>query len=62
MADAAKKMEMTAEVDLQENGVYIVKDGQVIRIPEPITGHGAQVIHWQGGKPCHGEMKHNLRF
>jgi len=45
----------TSEIDLSENAVYIVKDGEMVKAPEPTKGFGALTINWQGGKPCHGK-------
>lgn len=48
---ATRDEEMIAEVDLMENAVYWVKDGQLEKIPFPPTGFGKQVITWQNNKP-----------
>lgn len=35
-------VEMTAEIDLKTNGIYIVKNGQVQLIEPPQSGFGEQ--------------------
>lgn len=62
MADAARKLETKAEIDLMENAVYMVKEGRIMQAPSPVTGHGTVTIHWQGGKPCHGDMSEKFRI
>lgn len=37
-----------AEIDLMENNLYIVKDGQVRKIPA--INHGEDKIIWKNGK------------
>ena len=34
--------EMKAEIDLKENKIYVVKDGQIHEIDLPNSGHGEQ--------------------
>lgn len=36
--------------DLQD-GVYVVKDGQLKRIQAPVTGYGKTIISWESSKP-----------
>jgi hypothetical protein len=52
----------TAQVDLDKNGTYIVKDGKMIEIDAPQSGHGKQIISWQGNKPCSAMVEVNLKF
>lgn len=52
----------TVEINLSENATYIVTDGELKLIPNPPTGYGKQVINWQGGKPCNGELTSSLKF
>ncbi|HFJ9404252.1 TPA: DUF3954 domain-containing protein [Bacillus paranthracis] len=42
--------EMTAEISLNQNMIYIVKDGQVHQIEPPATGHGEQSFSYKSGK------------
>ncbi|WP_241655836.1 DUF3954 domain-containing protein [Halobacillus litoralis] len=51
MADAARKLETTAEIDLMENAVYRVVDGVLEKVDTPGDGFGKQTITWQNGKP-----------
>ncbi len=43
-------VEMTAEIDLKTNGIYIVKNGQVHLIEPPQGGFGEQSFVYQSGK------------
>jgi hypothetical protein len=47
---------LVAEVDLEKNATYIVKDGQLILVTSPPNGYGKQVIAWQSGKVSHYEL------
>jgi len=62
VAEPAKQYSTVEEIDLSENAVYIVKDGELKQLPKPETGHGTHIINWQGNKPCHGKMELNLKF
>ncbi len=42
--------EMTAEIDLKTNGIYIVKNGQVQLIQPPQGGFGEQSFTYKDGK------------
>lgn len=42
--------ESKATVDLNEDAVLVIKQGQLKRIPKPISGYGEHVITWQNGK------------
>ncbi|PHA00920.1 DUF3954 domain-containing protein [Bacillus pseudomycoides] len=42
--------EMTAEIDLKENKIYVVKDGQILEIDPPSSGHGEQSFVYKNGK------------
>lgn len=45
-----KLEEMTAEIDLKINGIYVVKNGQVQLIEPPQGGFGEQSFVYQNGK------------
>ncbi|QKS71923.1 DUF3954 domain-containing protein [Paenalkalicoccus suaedae] len=47
----------TAEVDLTENAVYIVKDGFIKKVNRPETGFGRHIVSWQKGKPVYAEIQ-----
>lgn len=49
----AKQELMVAQIDLMENAVYRVVDGQLIKVTKPGTGFGEQIITWQNNKPTH---------
>ncbi|ENQ3078629.1 DUF3954 domain-containing protein [Bacillus cereus] len=42
--------EMKAEIDLKENKIYVVKDGQIHEINPPSSGHGEQSFVYKNGK------------
>lgn len=50
--------DMIAEVDLRENAVYRVKDGQLEKLHSPPTGFGKQVVLWQNNKPETWELSY----
>ncbi|PEE36082.1 DUF3954 domain-containing protein [Bacillus pseudomycoides] len=41
---------MKAEIDVTNNKIYVVKDGRVIAVEPPTSGHGEQVAVWINGK------------
>ncbi|MED1536195.1 DUF3954 domain-containing protein [Bacillus pseudomycoides] len=41
---------MTVEISLNQNMIYVVKDGQVHQIEPPATGHGEQSFVYKSGK------------
>ncbi|MCY8955789.1 DUF3954 domain-containing protein [Bacillus cereus] len=43
-------VEMTAEIDLKINGIYVVKNGQVQLMEPPKGGFGEQSFVYQNGK------------
>ena len=49
------------EIDLNENAVYKVKDGDIEKVDTPGEGFGKQVIAWQGGKPTHYEISYTKK-
>lgn len=56
------EIKMLTEVDLLKNATYIIKDGKIVEVPMPSTGFGRQVISWQDGKPCHGQVEESFKF
>ena len=42
--------EMKAEIDLKENKIYVVKDGQIHEIDPTNSGHGEQSSVYKNGK------------
>ena len=38
------------EIDVTDNKIYVVKNGEVTPLNPPATGFGEQVITWQSGK------------
>ncbi|MCP3763868.1 DUF3954 domain-containing protein [Domibacillus sp. A3M-37] len=55
-------LKMTAEIDLMESAAYIVKDGVLKKLPNPESGHGKQIISWQGNKPCYAKLETDIKF
>lgn len=47
---------------LEENGILIVQDGQVISVKAPITGFGKLTISFADGKPTNIETKETTRI
>ena len=50
-----------ATVDLNEDAVYRVKNGQIEKVDKPGDGFGKQVIHWQDGKPIRCEISYTKK-
>ncbi|MED1381138.1 DUF3954 domain-containing protein [Bacillus mycoides] len=41
---------MKIEIDVTDNKIYVVKNGEVTPVNPPATGFGEQTIIWQSGK------------
>ncbi len=54
-------MGKTAVVNLEENAVYRVKDGQLEKMDKPGDGFGKQVVTWQDDKPLYYEVSYTKR-
>lgn len=54
-------MSKMAEIKLNENAVYIVKNGELEKVDPPETGFGRQTINWQDGKLIHYEVSYTKR-
>lgn len=54
-------VEMKAEINLMENAVYKVKDGELEQLDKPGQGFGKQVITWQDGKPTHYDVSYTVK-
>ncbi len=52
---------MIAQVDLTENAVFMVRDGELIKMDKPGVGFGKQVVTWQNGKPSHYEVSYTKK-
>jgi hypothetical protein len=52
---------MTAEIDLKENAVYRVVDGQITLVDKPNDGYGKQTITWHQGKPSLCEISYTIK-
>ena len=53
---------MTANINLMENGVYIVSNGKLTKLDIPPVGYGKQEINWQNGKVTHIEYKYSKKI
>lgn len=51
---------MTAEVDLMENAVYVVKDGQLTKVTA--KEHGQDLIIWKNGQVLDVDRSQRLRI
>jgi len=49
------------QIDLKENAVYMIKDGELKKVDVPGDGFGKQVINWQDGKPTHYEVSYTKK-
>lgn len=54
-------MKAYEKVNLTENAVYRVVDGELEKLDVPGDGFGKQVITWQYGKPTHYEISYTKR-
>lgn len=52
---------MKHKMDLNKDGVYIIKNGESEKIEPPKTGFGKQIISWQDGKLQHYEVSYTKR-
>ncbi|HLR69446.1 MAG TPA: DUF3954 domain-containing protein [Virgibacillus sp.] len=52
---------MKEQIDLKENAVYMIKDGELKKVDVPGDGFGKQVINWQDGKPTHYEVSYTKK-
>lgn len=52
----------TTSINLDENGVYIVKDGQLEKMDPPPTGYGRQTIIWQNDIPIRIESTYSKQL
>lgn len=50
------------EVSLEENAVYAVRDGKLVKVPSPPDGFGTQVINWEHGKPLKGKYESTFKI
>ncbi len=48
--DFSRMKSTKVEIDVTNNKIYVVKNGEVTPLNPPVTGFGEQVITWQGGK------------
>ncbi|MGP4073794.1 DUF3954 domain-containing protein [Piscibacillus sp. B03] len=55
------KNKMIAEVDLRENAVLMVRDGELVKVDTPGVGFGKQVITWQNNRPAHVEISYTKK-
>ncbi|RIJ64100.1 DUF3954 domain-containing protein [Rummeliibacillus sp. POC4] len=53
---------MIAEIDLNENAVYVVCQGRLQAVDPPPTGYGRQEVFWQNGEPKLAEISYKQKF
>ena len=53
---------MVAEIDLHENAVYAIREGNVFKVPTPLDGFGKQIIEWEHGKPLKGKSENTFKI
>lgn len=51
----------TAEIDLKEDAVYAVINGELEPIERPKSGFGKQVINWKDGKIAYLEVSYTKK-
>ncbi len=51
-----------AEINLDENAVYIVKNGQIQKVESPKTGFGSQEVIWQNDQPIRVKISATEQF
>jgi Protein of unknown function (DUF3954) len=49
------------EIDLKEDAVLVIKNGQLKKINAPDSGFGEQTITWQNGKIAHEKVSYTVR-
>ncbi|HDX9587618.1 TPA: DUF3954 domain-containing protein [Bacillus pseudomycoides] len=52
--------EMKAEIDLKENKIYVVKDGQIKQINPPSSGHGEHSLIYKNNKVIRIETRETV--
>lgn len=53
---------MKRENDIEMNGVYILKDGEVTWMKPPESGYGQHVIVWVNGKVSHTQVTCTVKY
>ena len=56
-----QKKRKIAHISLTENAVFMIRDGELIKIDRPGDGFGKQIVTWQNGKPTHYEVSYTKR-
>lgn len=51
-----------AQIDLNKNAVYAVRDGKLQKVPSPPEGFGNQIIYWEHGKPIKGKYESSFKI
>ncbi|WP_242223677.1 DUF3954 domain-containing protein [Bacillus cereus group sp. BfR-BA-01380] len=57
-----KSKQLTAEIDITKDRIFVVKGGQVTPYEKPQTGFGEQVVIWQNGKAVRVETKYTEKI
>lgn len=53
---------MVAEIDLKEHGIYIVRNGSIMKLDSPETGFGTHTIKWEDYKPVRALKEESIKF
>jgi hypothetical protein len=68
MGDAGMKtlensnQNMMTSIDLMFNATYVVRDGVLRQVPQPVDGFGKQIITWENGKPLGGKLESSFKI
>lgn len=54
-------MKEYTKVNLTEDAVFRVIDGELKKLDVPGDGFGKQIITWQDGKPVHYEVRYTKK-
>ncbi|PEN51102.1 DUF3954 domain-containing protein [Bacillus wiedmannii] len=54
--------EMTVEISLNQNMIYVVKDGRIHSIEPPTSGHGEQSFIYRNGKVTRMDERESQLF
>lgn len=49
------------EINLSEDKVFVVKNGEIKEYPKPDSGFGKQIINWNDGKIVNEEIRYTVK-
>jgi Protein of unknown function (DUF3954) len=53
---------MLAEIDLKEHGIYVVRNGSMMKLDSPKSGFGTHTIRWEDFKPVRATKEESIKF